>query len=72
MYALRSHSLNCLNAFVPSDLPTSIRAHQNVTAVSKSDHPVYLWELEEAVAEFPRTRFVFAHCGMSRRVAVPF
>ena len=52
------------------DLPVLL--HQNVTAVSKSDHPVYLWELEEAVAEFPRTRFVFAHCGMSRRVAVPF
>ncbi|MCX7012944.1 MAG: amidohydrolase family protein [Candidatus Sumerlaeota bacterium] len=46
--------------------------HQNVTSVTKSDHPVYLWELEEAVAEFPRTRFVFAHCGISRRVNVPF
>ena len=22
--------------------------------------------------DFPRTRFVFAHCGMSRRVNVPF
>jgi hypothetical protein len=46
--------------------------HQNITSVTKSDHPVYLWELEEAVAEFPRTRFIFAHCGMSRRVNVPF
>jgi len=52
------------------DLPVLL--HQNITAVTKSDHPVYLWELEEAVAEFPRTRFIFAHCGMSRRVNVPF
>jgi hypothetical protein len=46
--------------------------HQNITSVTKNDHPVYLYELEEAVAEFPRTRFIFAHCGMSRRVNVPF
>ena len=52
------------------DLPVLL--HQNITSVTKSDHPLYLWELEEAVAEFPRTRFVFAHCGMSRRVNVPF
>jgi hypothetical protein len=51
------------------DLPVLL--HQNVTSVTKSDHPVYLWELEEAVSEFPQTRFVFAHCGMSRRVDVP-
>jgi hypothetical protein len=52
------------------DLPVLL--HQNVTAVSKSDHPVYLYELEEALQDFPRTRFVLAHCGMSRRVNVPF
>jgi hypothetical protein len=52
------------------DLPVLV--HQNVTSVTKSDHPVYLHELEEALREFPRTRFVFAHCGMSRRVDVPF
>ena len=52
------------------DLPVLI--HQNVTAVSKGDHPVYLYEFEEAVRDFPRTRFVLAHCGMSRRVNVPF
>jgi predicted TIM-barrel fold metal-dependent hydrolase len=46
--------------------------HQNISSVTKNDHPVYLWELEEAVTEFPRTRFIFAHCGMSRRVDVPF
>jgi len=52
------------------DLPVLL--HQNVTAVSKGDHPVYLFELEEALREFPRTRFIFAHCGMSRRVNAPF
>ncbi|MHB0857884.1 MAG: amidohydrolase family protein [Anaerolineae bacterium] len=52
------------------DLP--VLMHQNVTAVSKSDHPVYLYELEEALRDFPRTRFILAHCGMSRRVEVPF
>jgi hypothetical protein len=52
------------------DLP--VLMHQNVTSVTKSDHPVFLHELEEALREFPRTRFLFAHCGMSRRVNVPF
>lgn len=52
------------------DLPVLV--HQNVTSVSKSDHPVYLYEFEEALRDFPRTRFILAHCGMSRRVDVPF
>jgi hypothetical protein len=52
------------------DLPVLL--HQNVTSVTKSDHPVFLHEMEEALREFPRTRFVLAHCGMSRRVNVPF
>jgi hypothetical protein len=52
------------------DLPVLV--HQNVTSVTKSDHPVFLHEWEEALREFPNTRFVFAHCGMSRRVNVPF
>jgi predicted TIM-barrel fold metal-dependent hydrolase len=52
------------------DLP--VLMHQNVTSVTKNDHPVFLHELEEAAREFPRTRFIFAHCGMSRRVNVPF
>ena len=52
------------------DVP--VLMHQNVTSVSKSNHPVYLYELEEALRDFPQTRFVVAHCGMSRRVDVPF
>jgi hypothetical protein len=52
------------------NLPVLI--HQNVTSVSKSDHPVYLYELEQALRDNPRTTFVLAHCGISRRVEVPF
>jgi predicted TIM-barrel fold metal-dependent hydrolase len=52
------------------DLPVLL--HQNVTSVSKNDHPAYLYELEEALRDFPRTRFILAHCGISRRVNVPF
>ena len=52
------------------DLPVLI--HHNITSVSKSHYPTYLWEFEEALRDFPRTRFILAHCGMSRRVEVPF
>ena len=52
------------------DLPVLL--HHNVTSVLKADHPAYLWEFEEVVREFPRTRFILAHCGISRRVNVPF
>ena len=55
-----------------ADHTLPVLLHQNITSVTKNDHPVYLHELEEAVAEFPRTKFIFAHCGMSRRVNVPF
>jgi len=52
------------------DLPVLL--HHNVTSVTRSDYPVFLHEMEEALREFPRTRFILAHCGMSRRVNVPF
>ena len=52
------------------DLPVLI--HHNITSVTRGDFPVYLNELEEALREFPHTRFVFAHCGISRRLNVPF
>jgi hypothetical protein len=52
------------------DLPVLV--HQNITSVSRSDHPTYLYEFEDALRDFPRTRFILAHCGMSRRVNVPF
>ena len=52
------------------DLP--VLMHQNITSVSKNDYPVYLYELEEVLCDFPRTRFILAHCGISRRLDVPF
>lgn len=52
------------------DLP--VLMHQNVTSVSKSDYPVYLYEFEEVLRDFPRARFILAHCGISRRLNVPF
>jgi predicted TIM-barrel fold metal-dependent hydrolase len=51
------------------NLPVLI--HQNITSVAKSDHPIYLHELKEVLIHFPRTRLIFAHCGMSRRIEVP-
>ncbi len=54
-----------------ADRGLPVLIHQNVTSVSKSDHPIYLFELTEVLNRFPRTLIVFAHCGMSRRVEVP-
>lgn len=55
-----------------ADKKLPVLMHQNISAVSKSDYPVYLYELEEALRDHPNTRFVFAHCGISRRINVPF
>jgi predicted TIM-barrel fold metal-dependent hydrolase len=43
--------------------------HQNSTSVSIHDDYEHLDELEEALRAFPATRFVWAHCGISRRVS---
>jgi len=43
--------------------------HQNSTSVAIHDEYEHLDELEEALARFPRTTFVWAHCGISRRVS---
>jgi len=42
--------------------------HQNSTSVSVHDDYEHLYELEEALDAFPQTTFVWAHCGISRRV----
>lgn len=52
------------------DIPILI--HHNVTSVTRAEYPVYLHEFEDVLREFPHTRFVFAHCGISRRLNVPF
>ena len=43
--------------------------HQNSTSVSIHDEYEHLYELEEALPRCPGTVFVWAHCGISRRVS---
>jgi len=50
------------------DLPVWV--HSDVSSVWVED-PLYLYEMEEAVKNHPKTRFVWAHAGISRRVVVP-
>jgi predicted TIM-barrel fold metal-dependent hydrolase len=45
-----------------------ILVHQNSTSVSIHDDYEHLHELEEILENFPRTKIIWAHCGMSRRV----
>jgi hypothetical protein len=45
-----------------------ILLHQNSTSVSIHDDYEHLEELEEMLERFPKTTFVWAHCGISRRV----
>jgi len=49
-------------------LPVAI--HSNISSVWKRD-PIYLPEMENAVRRHPRTRFIWCHAGISRRVDVP-
>ena len=42
--------------------------HQNSTSVSIHDEYEHLYELEEMLEKYPGTQFVWAHCGISRRV----
>ena len=50
------------------NLPVLI--HHNITSVNRQD-PIYLPELEHAVAANPATTFIWAHIGISRRLTVP-
>jgi predicted TIM-barrel fold metal-dependent hydrolase len=43
--------------------------HQNSTSVGIHDRFEYLDEVKRPLSEFPGTTFVWAHCGISRRVA---
>jgi predicted TIM-barrel fold metal-dependent hydrolase len=45
-----------------------VLVHQNSTSVGIHDEYEHLHELEEVLAKFPKTVFVWAHCGISRRV----
>ncbi len=50
------------------DLPVTV--HSDISSVWVKN-PLYLHEIEKAVKEHPKTRFVWAHAGASRRVIVP-
>jgi hypothetical protein len=50
------------------DLPVSI--HSNISSVWKRD-PIYLEELKQALTKHPKTRFIWCHAGISRRIEVP-
>jgi predicted TIM-barrel fold metal-dependent hydrolase len=45
-----------------------VLVHQNSTSVSIHDDYEHLHELEEMLEKHPETVFVWAHCGISRRV----
>ncbi len=50
------------------DLPVFI--HSNIGSVWRRE-PIYLNEIEEVVKKHPKTRFVWCHAGISRRILVP-
>ncbi len=50
------------------DLPVTIHSDISSVWVRK---PIYLHEMEKAVKKHPKTRFIWAHAGVSRRVVVP-
>lgn len=50
------------------DLPVAV--HSNISSV-RIQEPLYLHEFENAVKRNPRTRFIWCHAGISRRIVVP-
>lgn len=50
------------------DLPVSV--HSNIGSVWLRE-PIYLHEMENAVKNHPKTRFIWCHAGISRRINVP-
>jgi hypothetical protein len=50
------------------DLPVFL--HSNIGSVWRHD-PIYLPEVEAALAAHPQTRFVWCHAGISRRIEIP-
>ncbi len=50
------------------DMPVFL--HSNAGSVWRHD-PIYMPEVEQAVSAHPKTRFVWCHCGISRRIEIP-
>jgi hypothetical protein len=52
------------------DLPLCI--HNNITAPWVSDYPKFLYEMEEALREYPKARVILSHAWASRRLRSPY
>jgi len=52
------------------ELSLPVFVHSNASSVWKRE-PIYLHEFEEAVMKHPKTKFVWCHAGISRRVDIP-
>lgn len=57
-----------LDLAADNDMPVSI--HCDVSSVWRRE-PIYLPEIEDAVRKHPRTRIIWCHAGVSRRIDVP-
>jgi len=51
-----------------NDIPVSV--HSDISSVWKRE-PIYLNEIETAVRNHPKTRIIWCHAGISRRINVP-
>ena len=61
-------ALNPIYAFAAQkDIPVLI--HSNITS-PRIEQPIYLHEIVEAVKRHPKTRFIWAHAGISRRINI--
>eukprot|EP00227_Mantoniella_beaufortii_P013784 CAMPEP_0197581736 /NCGR_PEP_ID=MMETSP1326-20131121/5153_1 /TAXON_ID=1155430 /ORGANISM="Genus nov. species nov., Strain RCC2288" /LENGTH=461 /DNA_ID=CAMNT_0043145683 /DNA_START=67 /DNA_END=1452 /DNA_ORIENTATION=- len=55
---------------VENDMPVII--HHNSTQMMEEDGTwEYLWEVEDVLQAYPTLKFVWAHCGVSRRISEP-
>ena len=56
------------NLAAEQDLPVSV--HSDISSVWRRQ-PIYVSEIENAIARHPKTRFIWCHAGISRRINVP-
>lgn len=54
-----------------ADLDMPVCIHQNITSVGTNTYPIWLHELEEVLQKHSKVKFVWCHCGISRRVYSP-
>ena len=50
------------------DMPVSV--HSDISSVWRRK-PIYIGEIESAIAKHPKTKFIWCHAGISRRINVP-